>query len=268
VRKIVRQSPLGDGIRIYSSLAIEPVGTIAVPVRDHLNAASVICMLGTDFSFLPPGRHVDRTLIQGNALVYQRNEAVARLRGDWLLFIDDDMTWQPDAVARLVRTRDEYDLDMVGALCFRRSHPYQPTLYMRESPTSGRYTYLEKWAPDALVEVDATGLAFCLIHKRVFERLAGAEMPSYEERQHKYASFFRWEGGLGEDLAFCQDAKTAGCRIFVDTSIRIGHMGELEITERTYRAAMAERSDEEIAEARRSNEAMGLPTLEREEALA
>jgi hypothetical protein len=244
----------------------DTVGTIAIPVRDHINAATMTSWFMTDYTFLPNGANVSRFILQGNILTLQRNEAVQRMNGDWLLFIDDDMVWQPDVVGRLIASREEHDLDMVGALCFRRSDPYQPTLYMREEPTKGAYNFLETWDDD-LVEVDATGLAFLLIHKRVFEAIAASPMPPLDQRVGgPPPNFFRWEGALGEDLRFCQDAKAAGMRIWVDTRIEVGHIGEHEIRRKQYLTELATR-DQSIVDARKEvNDRMGLPTMTREAA--
>ncbi len=244
------------------------VGTIAVPVRDHINSATMTSWFMTDYTFLGKDENVSRFILQGNILTLQRNEAVQRMNGDWLLFIDDDMVWQPDVIGRLIASREEHDLDMLGGLCFRRSDPYQPTLYMREQPDKGAYNYLEDW-PDGVVEVDATGLAFLLIHKRVFEAIAGSPMPTLEERSRMpLPNFFRWEGTLGEDLRFCQDAKRAGMRIWVDTRIEIGHIGEHEIRRANYLQALAFRDQSVIKERRKINTKMGLPTVSRAQARA
>ena len=258
----------GSSLRVFS--ADDPdgdvIGTVAIPVRDHLNAATVTALLGTNWKFVPAGRSVMRKIIQGGILTMQRNEAVQRMQGDWLVFIDDDMVWEPDAIARLVATRDEMDLDIVGGLCFRRSSPFQPTLYMRENPDSGPYNFLEKWDTD-VVEVDATGMAFVLIHKRVFERIAKSSMPLLEERLALgMPEFFSWRGKFGEDLRFCQDAKAAGCSIFVDTRIRIGHVAEVEIGYPNFIQEIALRGAD-VEQARRElNDGMGLPTLTAAEA--
>jgi hypothetical protein len=240
------------------------VGTISTPVRDHVNAATATAMTHGNWSWLAPEKYVSRSIIQGNILPLQRNAAIQRMAGDWLMFIDDDMVWTPDAIGRLVASREEVDADIMGALCFRRSAPYQPTLFMRETPTSGAYNYLEDWDTD-VVEVDATGMAFVIIHKRVFEMIIGSPMPPYEVRaQLNPTEFFRWTGLFGEDLQFCQDAKAAGARIFVDTRVHIGHVSEVEIRHRHFLQEMLLRPDEMTAERRKINNQMGLPTLTRE----
>lgn len=213
---------------------VEPVGTIAVPIRDQINAATAMSLWHLDLTDLP----VDRVFIQGSVLTLQRNEAVQRMRGDWLFFIDDDMSFAPQAVKQLVQFRDEYDLDIVGGLCFRRTPPFQPTIYRF---LDGRYEIVDDLSTGTVFECDATGLAFCLIHRRVFEAISG-EFPPLERRlELPPPDFFTWQGGIGEDLRFMQDAKAAGARIFVDTRIEIEHIGELRVNRNTWEAARDQR---------------------------
>ena len=242
----------------------EPIGTIAIPVRDHVNAATMTSVVMTDFSWLPPGKTVDHHIVQGSILTSQRNECIQRMRGDWLLFIDDDMIWSPEMVGRLVLEREEQDLDILGGLCFGRHVPYQPTLYMREKADSGGYHPMETWSEGTIVEVDATGCAFLLIHKRVFEMIAGGPMPPYEHRMREGGpppNFFRWEGLMGEDIRFCQEAKAAGARIWVHTGIKIGHMSEVQITHADFLAQLARRTIPSYEAHKKVNDAMGLPTM-------
>lgn len=265
---------------LYSALAPadhgEPVGTIGIPVRDHMNAATATALVtSASASWVGPGQHVDFNIIQGGVLALQRNEIIARMRGEWVLMIDDDMVWQPGQIKTLIDHFEENDLDMLGGLCFRRSHPYQPTMFMRSQPNEGLYTFLEDWTPGEIVEVDATGMAFIVIRKRVVEKMVahfenrpGWQMPPYSVRtQQPPPNLFRWEGQLGEDLRFCQEAKEAGCRVWIDTGVEVGHVAEVQIGSRDYLRAISERSPELELERRQVHGQMGLPTLSRQQAL-
>ena len=270
-KQIRVKDPTAPVLDVYRSTSGggETVGTIAMCTRDRIHSATAISWLQTDYSFLGPGENVNRLIVQGHVLTLQRNECIQRMQGDWIIFIDDDMAWQPDAIRRLVEAQKAWDADMVGALCFQRGDPFQPTLYMRERPTDGNYVFMEDWPEDTMVEVDATGMAFVLITKRLLEQIAG-EFPSFEERVgRRPPAYFRWdERGFGEDLTFCQDAKRAGARIFVDTSIKIGHISEMMVTEGTFMSGLAQRPDE-VTEMRRGLlEPMGLGVLDREQATA
>jgi hypothetical protein len=261
------ETPLATLDVLSARAASEPEGTLAFPVRDHINTLTAMSLMYTDWSWLE-GARLDHLILHGSILTMQRNEAVQKMRGKYLIFIDDDMVWPPDAVHRLVGSYMEL-LDagvtepfMVGGLCFRRTPPYQPTLYMREQPTAGQYNFMEEWT-EGLVEVDATGMAFVLIPTEVFAAVAGTEMPSYETRQRLggLPSFFRWDKNFGEDLQFCQDVKAAGARIFVDTRIEIGHVGEVQIGHKDFIQALAQRSMPEYAQRLIVNKRMGLPTV-------
>lgn len=226
------------------------VGTIAMVTRDFVSAPTAISYMMTDLSFLGTDEYVQRYIVQGNVLVFQRNQCIQMMDGDWILFIDSDMSWQPGAIRTLVEAQRKFDLDMVGGLCFQRSAPYQPTLYMEAADEGWGYTFLEEWEEDAAVEVDATGMAFCLIHKRVFDRIlmhnVGEHFLELEERKdHQPQSFFKWNGKLGEDFQFCLEAKESGSRIFVDTSVKIDHHGITAINEQAFLREIAFRTDEQ-----------------------
>lgn len=253
---------------LTSSFPGSPIGTIGIPSREDISAFTATSLLTSDMNFAAD-RGVPRIeIIIGNVLPWQRNEIVNRMEGDWILFIDDDMVWRPDTIARLVATRDEHDLDIVGALCFRRAFPFQPTMYMREKPDEGLYNPREKWDEGEIVEVDATGMAFCLIHKRVFEMIAGP-IPPIEIRRKiggPPPNFFHWYGSMGEDLRFCQDAKAAGARIWVDTSIEVGHVSKQVIGKDDFLSAIARRDVASQLERQKVNDEMGLPTMTPDEA--
>jgi hypothetical protein len=266
IRRVV--DPTAPVMDIYTARQDgQAIGTIAMCTRDRIHAATAISWLMSDYSFLGQGEHVSRFIVQGHVLTLQRNQCIQRMQGDWIIFIDDDMTWQPDAIKALVASHQKHQLDMVGGLCFQRGDPYQPTLYMREQPTSGSYIFMEDIPEDSLVEVDATGMAFVLISRRLLEAIAG-EFPPLEERvARRPPAYFRWDAnGFGEDLTFCQDAKLAGAKIFVDTSIKIGHVGEHTITERTFLTSLATRPDDITEKRREILSGMGLGTVDRAEA--
>lgn len=250
-------------LKIFSSNhnELDCLGAVALVTRDHITAPTVMAWQHTDWSFIPKGKFIDQNIVQGSILTTQRNECVLRMKGDWLLFIDDDMVWSPGDIGRLIAARDEIDADIIGGLCFQRSAPHNPTMFMREHADSGGYQFMEKWDSD-IVEVDATGMAFVLIHRRVFDMIAGMPMPPYEIRKTlRPPDFFKWQGVLGEDLRFCQDAKAAGARIFVDTRIEIGHISEIEVRRRHFLLEAMARTPEMLAARTEINDRMGLQTL-------
>jgi hypothetical protein len=111
----------------------------------------------------------------------------ARKRGtENLLCIDDDMTFGPETFEAVWNTPG----DVVSGLYFqRRQPPTAPCMY--ERMPGGRHS------------------AIMLIRKPVIQAL---EHP------------FQTRTGKGEDIAFCESAKSAGFSVKVNTAARVGHI--------------------------------------------
>lgn len=132
-----------------------------------------------------------------------------------LLWIDDDMTFPADALMRLL----DHGKPFVGGLCHNRRPPYQPIVlrYHDEAIAAGhqRYGFVYHYPPNNLFEVDATGAAFKLVAREVYEKIG--------------SDWYTPAEGLSEDLSFCRRVKNAGYPIYVDTGLQIGHITEVVV---------------------------------------
>ncbi len=186
-----------------------PLGTIGVPTRGQIDYRCVSTLLRLSL----PGA-VEFVVHAGSVLHAQRNAIVDAMRGEWLLFVDDDMVLPGDALLRLLA----HGRDIVGGLCFRRVPPYAPCIARWDGermrplaePTGG------------LTPVDGIGMGLTLIRRRVFEALGGGG--------------FAFRGGLSEDFSFCLAAREAGFDIFCDPAVQPGHISSVVIDAAVHRA--------------------------------
>jgi hypothetical protein len=171
-------------------------------------------------------------------------------RGDWLLQIDSDMTWSPDAVEQMLAVADPEETPIVGGLCFGATDGHLwPTLYELTEGDEGPYLVRRPLAESeigSLVRVTATGGAFLMVHRRVFETirdkgLGTAAWPWFQEAELS-------GGPLGEDLTFCLRAGMAGFPVHVATGVHIGHVkptllgpGRFVAQQRAYAELQAQR---------------------------
>lgn len=168
-----------------------------------------------------------------------RNNLVERfLAGDcqWLLQIDSDMGFARESLTRLASRTEEHGMRMISGLCFTRYKPPMPTIFRgvtRVREDGREFLRIQcretmEWleahpealdecpcvldpAPvDALVRADASGGAFLLVHREVFEAL---EKPW----------FVRDGAKKGEDFYFFERARRAGFELWVDRSVICGH---------------------------------------------
>ena len=91
--------------------------------------------------------------------------------GEWLMWIDTDMTFEPAAIAHLRANALAKDADMVTGLGFifkRMDNIVIPNGYLWDEETS-HFTEITDYVSGHTYEIDGTGAGFVLIHRRVFE---------------------------------------------------------------------------------------------------
>ena len=140
---------------------------------------------------------------------------------EWLLFLDTDMGFDPDAPYRLLAVADVEERPVVGALCFAnreisddgmggmRAWP-QSTIFDFEA---GRFRARNTYPVNSLVRCKATGSAAIVIHRRVFEEIPGAW----------YDRMAAADGVLSEDLSFCARLGMLDIPVHVYTGVRTTH---------------------------------------------
>lgn len=148
------------------------------------------------------------------------------------LFSDSDHTFPAEMACRLATHFQNPGVDMCSAVYYARNGDPLPVVYIRDpSRDDSKYMhYPIVGIPECLCEVDAVGFGAILIRREVFEALP---VPR-----------FRFDG-CGEDIFFCVNAKAKGFRVFVDGSLKIGHIRDPEIvTYEHFERHVAEHKDD------------------------
>ena len=157
----------------------------------------------------PPGTQMQ--VISSGVIHKNREEAAATFAGEWLWFLDDDHTFEPDLLRRLLR----HQAPVVAPLVLTRQAPFIPVMHNAPDQPHGllRHRLLQ---PDdrGLIDVYATGAAGMLIRRSVFAQLD--------------APYFR-PTHLSEDLAFCERCHAKGIPIRVDADSAMGHLATVQI---------------------------------------
>lgn len=169
-----------------------------------------------------------------DGLVAARNQVAAQMIAsdcDWLLWVDTDMGFEADSLDRLLMVADPVERPIVGGLCFaQRQYAYdgmngywtkpQPTIYTwLDNPDGGSgFTIVPLYPVNAIMNVAATGSAFILIHRSVFEKIAEEFGPTWYDRTPAPNGEL-----LGEDISFCVRAHLVGLPVHVHTGVRTSH---------------------------------------------
>lgn len=209
-------------------------------------------------------RNVSYQMVPGALVEKARNDAVRNMlaafegKAGWLLFIDGDMVFAPNALqAILVSAYQNVPYaDVMGAYCTLKGELALPTI------DTGTSTWESHYPGRGPLEVIRTGAAFLFIKRHVFERL---EAPWFRVRAQQrpidallevdnlarcrldginpfrelpgdpWGKLEQWATTdpsanqwapieVGEDSGFCDYVRSRGMRCFVDTNIEVRHI--------------------------------------------
>lgn len=181
----------------------------------------------------------DDGTVVGDALISRARSIIGsaflRSEADVLLSIDSDIWFRPqDAISLAEKAMDH---DIIAAMYMTRALETQPALMLPDEPVIFA-------ADQEPVETPFVSTGFVAVNRKVFRTLS-EELPlchrGWSDRGENtsfwpfYMPFtIPWEGDghmyLSEDWAFCKRAKDAGFKVWLDPSIRLGHLGQTMFT--------------------------------------
>lgn len=182
---------------------------IAVPCNRVIKPKTMQCLLELsqsdyDFKFI--------VSTEGYTISENRNYCVAQASKagcEYLLFIDDDMTFPPDTLDKLL----SHQKDIVGTVASSR----MITDATHIEDLEGR-VFKKQDIPTEPFQAKAVGTGVMLIRMSIFNQI---ERPFFTTETH--------ENGfttMGEDYWFCRQARNKDIEIWIDPTIQIGHLGD------------------------------------------
>jgi hypothetical protein len=258
-----------------------PAGHVVITTYGQITQQTAACLSEARSLTEKQGLHEIAYRMESGTLVEQtRNNAARALLRDpkaqWLLFIDGDTTFAPDALLHMLHTAYVQlpAVSVVGGYVPLRGDLALPTI------DTGTGTW-ESWFPGSgTIDVIRTGCAFLLIKRHVFEHLKDpwfrVRIPArpldfmlevdnfartkFDGRNPMREASDAWERlekcarddpssapehftpvGVGEDSGFCDRARNAGFRVVVNTDIECGHVDHRVLTAADHKKACVER---------------------------
>lgn len=160
---------------------------------------------------------------RGYTVAENRNYCVEQAKrngSEYLLFIDDDMTFPPNTLESLLSHKKE----VVGVRSYSRCFPLSQTVGVQDK--NGDYMHPNKHMPHQLelppelTEVYFVGMGIGLIDLKVFEKIKSPYFMFTYDKNGQVKN--------GEDGTFCAKVKKEGMKVWCDPTIPVGHLGEHE----------------------------------------
>lgn len=147
--------------------------------------------------------------VTGTNIAHARNMAVREMQGDWIWFIDTDMTFDPATLERLLAWGE----DVVQPLVLLRHQPHYPVAYRLGEDGAIKQIILNDQTP-GLLEVHAVGTGGTLFRRKALEKVPD---PWFELGRLR-------PDELGEDMWLSRKLREAGVKMWCDLTTPTGHL--------------------------------------------
>lgn len=146
-----------------------------------------------------------------------------------LMFIDADINFEPEDVLRLMAWASDPQKGIVGGVPRTRK---TNKVYIAQLDQDDEGLTMNRMG---LVRAKRIATAFMLVRREVFERLVN-DNPQWNYYDHTtdrqlnavFDFLVTEEGYMGEDYLFCDRARAIGYEVWIDPTIKLGHMGVQE----------------------------------------
>ena len=164
---------------------------------------------------------------QSADIVENRNIVVRNFlatNNEWLWFVDSDMSFEPDTLARLLGDGStSRPIRAAMAFSYVRRDAISPVPVWYDRIERGNYQFIRHFG-DGWTQLLGVGMACTLIHRNVFTRLStiyGDDQFTWFGRDEAVMNGHRVR--LGEDLTFCARCARLEIPIWGHAGVRVKH---------------------------------------------
>ena len=203
---------------------------IAIPCMDTIHTL----FFSSYLKLKKPEDQETTTAVTVSSLIYDARNTLASLAVnggyDRVLWLDSDMTFEPDLLSRFHADLDE-GREMVCGLFFTRKAPIRPVIYDRleDIGPDGQLVNVshpfEDYPREEIFPVAGCGFGAVMMTTDLIRRVGDA-----------FGAPFVPLPSHGEDFAFCIRARQLGATVWCDSRIKLGHAGVSIINEQTWDA--------------------------------
>ena len=212
---------------------IKPTVYIAMPCYDSVKINTMLSVIKLVQQLARSGINVGINTMKSPLIHQARNYLTSvflTTEYQYLLFIDSDVEFEPDAVFRMLVAKK----DIICTPYRTKSEPLDVPVYTVEFKDPKNIPIL----PGGLVELEAGPTGLMLIDRRVFEKIIknhpdlkikNKATPTANKSHEFYYNFFDFgfnEGySTGEDISFCRLARGNNFKIYANTESTTKHHG-------------------------------------------
>lgn len=156
--------------------------------------------------------------------LYARNNIVDNMRGDWVLMLDTDISFDPDLAVRMLSCMNKHKIDVLTGVYNFKSPPHAPLLFTFNNKT-GHLAPIGDWTKNAeIYEVGSAGAGCLFVRKSVFDRI----------KEELKEGPFDIIHPLSEDHSFFSRLKKLKIKAYFNPEIEVHHLAYKHLSMKDY----------------------------------
>lgn len=200
---------------------------LAMATHRDIPPETVVSLLETQRACQERGIPFEAYFGKGSSLVHHARSKIAwyyrwRTICTHIFWVDSDIAWRAEDFLRLLAIGTVKEC-VTGSYPGRREGAGHFVRFLGEEAAADEH---------GLLPIKDTGLGFACVQRRVIEELANkapqARFPDCNDGEpiaHIFRMGMDGEMAMGEDYAFWADVRALGYGVYVDPTIRLGHIG-------------------------------------------
>lgn len=229
-----------------SSVLLCAYRTVSLPTLHSIMALSGVSSTAYDHDSgsLPEPRLADGgegawrvTTKTGDGLISRARSIVvsrwwAETADDVFLMIDDDISFSVEDAEKIVAAAVQTE----GIVC--AAYPIRSGAHLAIRGGGDEHGAIE-FGPDKtdLIEIEHAATGFMAVHRKVIDAMVPTLQLCHADQPWSFWPFFMplivpmgpAQAYLSEDWAFCHRARELGFKVWVDPSIKLGHLAQIEL---------------------------------------
>lgn len=166
---------------------------------------------------------------------FARNMLVEHMKGDWLLQLDTDATFDPDLLGRMLlwfnnSKPNGKPIDVLAGMYLYKSEPHPPVVFGYD-PVKKEKIILGDWGEGDLLRIKGAGAGCLLVRRSVFDTIKAKTGHS------PFDIYFHKGSPLSEDHSFFERCWDLKIPVYAHTDIWVNHLMYKPLTPDNYNKA-------------------------------
>jgi GT2 family glycosyltransferase len=183
--------------------------TIGIPCNRLIKPKTLECLM----NLVKDSNHKLHIVVAEEGYTISENRSYIAIQAlknnsEYLLFVDDDMTFTPDTLDKLLARKK----DIIGVPYYSRKLPRESVVVYEDGTT------VRGELPEGVFKCQHVGTGVMLVKMEVFNKI---DRPFFNMKTHLTGFTL-----MGEDAWFCEKAREKGIEIWCDPVLKIGHLGD------------------------------------------